>query len=671
MSDTNLKFKNIDLYTPQGFLFKSYLSNEYEKILNYYHHDAGFEDYKRFCANLFQPENKFDSRLYMHSLGSGKTITAIMSINNISTYSKNIRILIILPAALTNNWISELKRFLINKSLIERIIFISIDSPNFVNELDITLKKLNENETNILIMDECHLFFSSLVKEDSSRLNSYRQLIDKNKTLKFKIILLSGTPVVNQVEELMYLFNFLRPGVFNDDASKFYNTFIDYTGNNIINNEAYFLKRITGLVSYFDRKQGQGFPRVNEIVESIPMSPLQEESYNIIVQKENSTKGAGSYKQASLAACNFIVPKDYLTVYLNRNKDFDDIKTKDDMTTGFNLKQFIYNSTKEDVDAMSPKIKFIAESIKTTERPCLFYSNYISSTIKPCEYILEKFYDYHLFNDLIDFKLKTNRINKDLIKPFKMIASVYGEIDNEIVKLIIEIFNSKENIDGSIIKLLIVSPKFGIGFTIKHCEKLFIDSHKFNSAKSKQIAGRVARQNTHIDLPDKQQFVDIITLMSVRPANSKLSSITSNEYLKNKTEQKDKQINAFLRLMKIGSVDFQFNKFNPEFNNDEKLIDWMPNIDNFLELKPFLTYNPIDDYDLKINNNNIQTKFISGIKIKVYIESINKSKDVLLLVKNGVYLILDEKYKVLIGKIRLSNENHPLYKDSLFIADLF
>jgi hypothetical protein len=123
--------------------------------------------------------------------------------------------------------------------------------------------------------------------------------------------------------------------------------------------------------------------------------------------------------------------------------------------------------------------------------------------------------------------------------------------------------------------------------------------------------------------------------------------------------------------MKIGSVDFQFNKFNPEFNNNEKLTDWIPNTDNFLDSKPFLTYNPIDDYDLKINSNNIEIKTIKGIKIKVFIESQNKILDVLLLVKNNIYLIHDEKYKTLLGKIRLNNENYPMYKENLFIADLF
>jgi SNF2 family DNA or RNA helicase len=638
----DLSFKNVDVFSKNGCLFKSILLKEKDKILNYYENTIDkLEPYKNFCSNFIQTNSNFKKILLYHGTGSGKTLTGIKIINNISIFARNLYIIIICPAVLQKMWKNELKVFLKTKSLLNRIIFISLDSPNFIQEFDIEYRKISLSNTNILLMDEAHLFFSSLnIETDSKRLIVYNQILDLS-IKNIYILLLTATPIVNRIQEIMYMFNILRPGVFVNNETKFEEVFTTFRNsrniNTNINNHEFFLKRITGLISYFEKTEGLNYPKVTDKIINIEMSDIQEESYNII-ENEERMKGGSSFLQKSLAACNFIVPKDLLSLY----------------TIGeLNIRNYISSIDKDLADKLSPKTKFIGETLKNTSRPCLYSTTNIETSLMPTEYILEYHYGFKSFND-------PTREN------YKCFASIYGKIKSEDIDLIRETFNSRENQDGKLIKLLIITKKFGVGITLKNIEVLFIDSFRWNSASLIQIKGRSVRFNTHIDLPEEKKFINIYTLVSIRKIRPDL--LTANEKLKNITFKKDKINNEFLELMKIGSIDIDLNINDSTFKYNN-LVPWNPNYNYILNQEPFITKNSLEDYDLKLDLNILEVQNIKLKRINVLID--DKKLIVFLYVVKTYYLIFDEIYKTIIGELVLDEFMYPIIKNSYFIGKLY
>lgn len=641
---SQFKYTKLDLQSNDGYLFKSILNTEYDKILNFYKHNKKFEDYKQFVANYFQPNSNIRSLLLYHGTGTGKTPTSILIINNIIRFSKNVNITIILPAALITTWKNELSNNIEEKYYINnKITFVTIDSPSFINNLDAQLNNLNANETNIIIMDECHLFFSRLLNDNVNTMMVYKQMLNIIHTrLNVYTILLSATPCVNDYEELMYLFNFLRPNLFSIDPSIIKNIFLG-EGDDIKNQE-YFLKRITGLVSYFEKDIEDSYPIIEDVDIEIPMSALQEKSYDIIEKKESMIKGSGSYMQKSIAACDFIVPEDNLLLYLNKTMD---------------IKELIKNSSKEMVDNMSPKFKFAIKEFESTKRTCLFYFKNKDTALYPFEYILEYHYNYKRFDTK---NLKNN-------KPFRTFASIHGDVDENSIKIIVDVFNSPENKYGELIKILNITKKFSVGVTIKYVEKFIINSHNWNSAAIVQIKGRVARATTHNILPKEERFVKIMTLISVR-TNS--TNLTANQKLKAISHKKDNYINKFLNLMKIGSIDLDYNRTYPSFK-EKSLIPYNPSINFVLNPHPFITKNPINDIDLKLNESIININKIKTKKIKVITDINNKNYiEVILYIVGTNYLLYNIVYHSIIGKLELDDSNNPIIsKNGYFLADLF
>lgn len=235
----DLRFKQVNLYSPEGKYFKSILCSEYEKIINYYNNDSRLERFKHLSANYFQANSRFRSLLLYYGTGVGKTPTACSVINNISTFSKDMNLVIILPAALKPTWIHHFRGWVRNKHITDKAAFISVDSPNFVNEFDLTTKSLTFNVPTLFIIDECHLFISSLTEETSARKIVYFQLLELINNYNSYLLCLSATPIVNKVEEVVYLFNLLRANTFHFNIEIFNRLFINEINGQIQNHNIF------------------------------------------------------------------------------------------------------------------------------------------------------------------------------------------------------------------------------------------------------------------------------------------------------------------------------------------------------------------------------------------------------------------------------------------------
>lgn len=130
------------------------------------------------------------------------------------------------------------------------------------------------------------------------------------------------------------------------------------------------------------------------------------------------------------------------------------------------------------------------------------------------------------------------------------------------------LFNSRNNAQGNIIKMLIGSPIISEGITLRNVRQIHILEPSWNMSRVNQIIGRGVRNGSHNDLPYPQRKVDIYKYASVYPisklgTNIDTTSIAGFFIDKEKyilCEEKDRANKVIERLLKTISFDCTLNK---------------------------------------------------------------------------------------------------------------
>jgi superfamily II DNA or RNA helicase len=126
------------------------------------------------------------------------------------------------------------------------------------------------------------------------------------------------------------------------------------------------------------------------------------------------------------------------------------------------------------------------------------------------------------------------------------------------------LFNSPQNKDGSIIKILIGSPIISEGVTLKNVRQVHILEPSWNMSRTNQIIGRAVRNYSHYDLDEDQRYVEIYKYVSVYyPKDSSYQSIPNTSLQKFfidrekyvLAEEKDRANKSIERLLKEVSFD--------------------------------------------------------------------------------------------------------------------
>jgi len=166
--------------------------------------------YQKFLRDYMQNSSPYRGVLLYHGLGSGKTCSSILIAENLKDM-KNV--IIMLPAALKNNFINEGLKFCGDKSyqnkntgnskIEQKYIFVSYNAPNKIKQLD----DLGSLDNHVIIIEEVHNLISMMTGENAQGKDIYQRLMNANNV---KIVALSGTPLQNFAFEAGILFNFLR-----------------------------------------------------------------------------------------------------------------------------------------------------------------------------------------------------------------------------------------------------------------------------------------------------------------------------------------------------------------------------------------------------------------------------------------------------------------------------
>lgn len=282
------------------------------------------------CKFLINPKNR--GLIIFHSVGSGKTITSLLTAYCLLKKHPNKKIIITAPVSILQNYKKEMKYMGIDFG--ESIVILSYTS--FVNYLKLNKKTCDDS---IFIIDEAHNFGNSGV-----RTNALLKCAHK----AFKVILLTATPVKNNPSELKYLYSMITK--INTDKSSRMLT-------KALHNKLLFEEMMKCKISYFKNEDTTHYPGSKVHIVNIKMTPeYYSEYYNI---QEN------------------IIPEPVPEIFKF---------TK-------NLEKF-YNGIRRGVNKISipsPKIKWVINKIQkdvTDNKKVLVYSNWMPAGINIIEQFL-------------------------------------------------------------------------------------------------------------------------------------------------------------------------------------------------------------------------------------------------------------------------------------------
>ena len=222
---------------------------------------------KNVCEYLMKMGNKLKGILVYHSVGSGKTITAITMIRCLIKQNTNRNIYILAPKSITETFKKEIDKLGLifgNKlSILTYGTFINI----------IKRESAEKFRNSILIIDEAHNFKT---KVESKDMNNIKYLMSATNIAE-KVILLTATPITNSIVDFANLFAMITGNEAN--LSKLYKIFRDA-------NPEILSRLLRGRVSYYmNDTNSQDYPNVVYNTLEFPMS---EEYYQLYKKVEEN-----------------------------------------------------------------------------------------------------------------------------------------------------------------------------------------------------------------------------------------------------------------------------------------------------------------------------------------------------------------------------------------------
>ena len=129
--------------------------------------------------------------------------------------------------------------------------------------------------------------------------------------------------------------------------------------------------------------------------------------------------------------------------------------------------------------------------------------------------------------------------------------------------LIRNVFNNKDNYNGSQIKIILGSPAIKEGVTLLRVKYVHVLEPYWNMSRYEQIIGRAIRFCSHKDLPIEKRFVKVYLYLATIPDKIKKKIKLVDEHIYDMALKKQHIIQQFENILKDSSVDkYLFEKAN-------------------------------------------------------------------------------------------------------------
>jgi superfamily II DNA or RNA helicase len=344
---------------------------------------------------------------------------------------------------------------------------------------------------------------------------------------------------------------------------------------------------------------------------------------------------------------------------------FDDIKIFK-TTYKFKFKEFWSNhqtksSLLKTMYSCSCKMTAILFYMMRSAGPILVYSNYVK---------MEGLEIFKIYMGCIGFGEYGKEISN---QPFHSYTEFHGEISREIRSANLKDFNQPKNIDGSIIRVILISPAGSEGISLMNVRQVHVLDPYWNEVRIEQLIGRAVRQCSHKMLPMAERKVDIFRYLAVRGDNKK-DKETTDQNIHELAKAKSNLIETFLSTIKEIAVDCELFKHHNMLDNKYQCFKF--NEKSYFEGHIGPAYKDDIYYDKKIDNGlnslNSEVKRIKVLKIK----AVYKVQEEYSEVNNYWYnpdtgIVYDFELDFPIGKVYISNGiPNKLDKDTYIIDQL-
>ena len=541
-----------------------------------------------------------------------------------------------------------------------------VEFANIILKYSKNIEKLKiEFEDRMIVIDEIHNIRT--ITDGKSEMQKVAQNLEYLvKKIKYmKLIFLTGTPMFNGAEEIIFMLNILNLNDKQKPVKK--NKIFKLDGSFQKDGEELLISMANGYISYvrgenpytfphlippqlFDEKQSlikqKKYPTIlfnsNKLEENIEHLDLylsklhttQLDIYKEIIKNLNKKGKTNNLNYTEtlipLQTLNISYPIDIIEDY-----DEDDFLEEEDIKdkpNGINdimlwelsgkpkvMHSFTYKNEKNQIfkknkiGEYSTKIKTILNQIedpngKSCDGIILIYSQWIYYGVLPMALALEEL-GYSRFGsktkNLIDNE--KNNYSYSIICGNKELSP---DINEEIEAL------TNNNTNGERVKIVIISQSGTEGIDLKNIRQVHILEPWYNMNRIEQVIGRARRNCSHKELPLEKRNVQVF-LHSVEPIETKKGYMEPIDmYLYRLSENKNKMIGKVSKLLKQVSVDCLLNENQKNFSTLNKKINLT--LSNRKEIKDFSIkdkpYTNICDYqetceyicinkDLQTNDN--------------------------------------------------------------------
>jgi hypothetical protein len=438
---------------------------------------------------------------------------------------------------------------------------------------DLIIKKYSNK---IIVIDETHNL--RMTDEDENQYNVIHEFLHTVKNCK--IILLTGTPMVDKPEEISSIMNLILPmdkQLPTQDA--FSKEFLNKSDNKNISilkksKSDEFKNYLHGYVSYLKamrsdvQKTYVGDMTIGNFnLYPVRMSDFQTEVYKplYIADKESSEK-TGVYNN-SIQSSLFVFPdksfgKEGFDKYVETKKIKSRIK--DTERSVFSLKMALR-------DEIIKGTENNMERLDRLRKYSTIYADCIRKLIDPNDksnhfiYIkLVKGSGAILFAKLLElfgFRESKGGFNKGLNYSIITNSTTTDKENLDILKT----FNSPSNMDGRYIKVIIGSKVISEGITFKNVQNIHIFTPSWNFSETDQAIARGYRLFSHLDLERAGIDVNVnIFLYCIIPEGGDYNdSIDYQMYMV--SQDKDVSIKSIEKAIKEASFDCSLNKSRNTF----------------------------------------------------------------------------------------------------------
>ena len=638
--------------------------------------------YQKFISSFLDYRSPYKDILLYHGLGSGKTATTINLMNILYNYTPTWNVFILIKASLKSDWMDEINKWLSTdefKNRMSNIKFINYDSPfadkNFLDNI----KNSDSSKKSLYIFDEVHNFINNVYNNITSKQGKRAWTIydyiqqEKRDNDETRIVLITGTPAINNPYEIALIFNLLRPGIFPESEMRFNEIYVksnklDNTKKNM------FQRRIMGLVSYYSAQDRQLFADKNFKIVELDMEPIHQEVYEYYEsieaklekrKKSSSSKISSTYKSYTRQSSNFIFPSisrkingearprpssfkmdeaqiqkilegndedldlkdksfveylEVLNLFLKELKkyfdkfSFKDIKEKYSLKDDLEIFKKKYNSDfskflKEQKKKSSLFVELYQCSCKMT---AMIFNSFSSKgpLVMYSNYVrMEGLEILKLYLSFFGFSSYKGSSGKDFFRYTEFHGSISMEERTKNKKA----FNDRSNVNGKLIKIILISPAGSEGINLLNVRQVHVLEPYWNEVKINQLIGRAIRQCSHADLPMNERYVDIFRYIAKRSNNKE----TTDQNIQSLANKKYELINSFLVSMKEVAIDCELFK-NQNIKDDEYRC-FRFNQDSLFEKNIGPAYKIHDEIDQNLDDgsNSINSDFMSVDVINV------------------------------------------------------